>query len=214
MGPDTREPMKSLSLFLRTAVQQFSAIVHLTISALQVKRTAQLVSVLLLSFLSAALITHAVRTASTHQKKWSSHRTVLVVTSAIEKGDVITSRNTRRLDIPLAVTPNDALEKITSGDTARLALQPNTPVTASMVTSAKETVNIPNGWRIVALPDNMPSPPLQLSDAVDVVAGEAVIAAGVLVVSLQPLTVAVPADVAASVASVAQMGEASLISTR
>jgi len=41
-----------------------------------------------------------------------------------------------------------------------------------------------------------------------------VIAAGVLVVSLQPLTIAVPADVAASVASVAQLGEASLISAR
>jgi hypothetical protein len=60
----------------------------------------------------------------------------------------------------------------------------------------------------------MPSPPLQLRDSVDVVAGQAVIAAGVIVVSLQPLTIAVPAEVAAAVASVAQLGEASLISTR
>jgi hypothetical protein len=113
-----------------------------------------------------------------------------------------------------AITPDDALDTFVSGDTARVALQPNTPLTSALVSSAQDTVKVPDGWRIVALPADMPSPPLQLRDSVDVVAGQAVIAAGVLVVSLQPLTIAVPADVAASVASVAQLGEASLISAR
>jgi hypothetical protein len=206
--------MKSLSLFLRAASQQFSALVHSIITALQVKRTAQLVAVLGLSLFSAVLIAHAVRSASMHQKKWASQRTVLVVTSSIREGDEFTSQNTRRRDIPAAVTPDDAVERITPGDTARFALQPNTPLTTAMVSSAQESVAIPAGWRIVALPADMPSPPLQLRDSVDVVAGEAVIAAGVIVASLKPMTIAVPADVAASVASVTQMGEASLISTR
>ena len=206
--------MKSLSLFLRAASQQFSALVHGTITTLQVKRTAQLVAVLGLSLFCALLITHAVRSASMHQKKWASQRSVLVVTSSIGEGDEFTSQNTRLRDIPVAVTPDDAVERITPGDTARFALQPNTAVTAAMVLSARETVAIPSGWRIVALPADMPSPPLQLRDSVDVVAGEAVIAAGVIVASLEPLTIAVPAEVAASVASVAQLGEASLISTR
>jgi hypothetical protein len=206
--------MKSLSLFLRTAVQQFSALVHRTISVLQVKRTAQLVAVLGLSLVIALLMTHALRSTMLLQKKWASQRTVLVVTSSIKEGDKFTSSNTRRLDIPVAVTPDDAVERITPGDTARFALQPNTPLTTAMVSSAQETVAIPSGWRIVALPADMPSPPLQLRDSVDVVAGEAVIAAGVIVASLNPMTIAVPADVAASVASVTQMGEASLITTR
>jgi len=206
--------MKSLSLFLRAASQQFSALVHGTITTLQVKRTAQLVAVLGLSLFCSALTTHAVRSASMHQKKWASQRSVLVVTSSIGEGDEFTSQNTRLRDIPVAVTPDDAVERITPGDTARFALQPNTAVTAAMVLSARETVAIPSGWRIVALPADMPSPPLQLRDSVDVVAGEAVIAAGVIVASLEPLTIAVPAEVAASVASVAQLGEASLISTR
>jgi hypothetical protein len=206
--------MKSLSLFLRAASQQFSTLVHGTITALQVKRTAQLVAVLSLSLFCSALITHAVRSASMHQKKWASQRSVLVVTSPIGEGDEFTSQNTRLRDIPVAVTPDDAVERISAGDTARFALQPNTAVTAAMVLSAQETVAIPSGWRIVALPADMPSPPLQLRDSVDVVAGEAVIAAGVIVASLKPMTIAVPADVAASVASVTQMGEASLISTR
>lgn len=206
--------MKSLSLFFRTAAQQFSALVHRTISVLQVKRTAQLVAVLGLSLVIALLMTHALRSTMLLQKKWASQRTVLVVTSSIKEGDKFTSSNTRRLDIPVAVTPDDAVERITPGDTARFALQPNTPLTTAMVSSAQETVAIPSGWRIVALPADMPSPPLQLRDSVDVVAGEAVIAAGVIVASLNPMTIAVPADVAASVASVTQMGEASLITTR
>jgi hypothetical protein len=206
--------MKSLSLFLRAAAQQFSALLNRTISALQLKRTAQLVAVLILSFVIAILTTQSLRSASMHQKKWASMRTVLVVTSPIKEGDEFTSQNTRRRDIPIAVTPDDAVHRIALGDTARFALQPNTAVTTAMVSPAQETVPIPTGWRIVALPPDMPSPPLQLRDSVDVVAGQAVIAAGVIVVSLQPLTIAVPAEVAAAVASVAQLGEASLISTR
>jgi hypothetical protein len=206
--------MKSLSLFLRAASQQFSALVHSSIRALQVKRTAQLVAVLGLSLFCAVLITHAVRSASMHQKKWASLRTVLVVTSPIKEGDEFTSQNTGQRDIPAAVTPDDVVQTVTPGDTARFALQPKTAVTKAMVLSSQETVAIPSGWRIVALPADMPSPPLQLRDSVDVVAGEAVIAAGVIVASLKPMTIAVPADVAASVASVTQMGEASLISAR
>lgn len=206
--------MKSLSLFLRAAAQQFSTLMQRIVSALQVKRSAQLVAVVALSLITALLVTHALRSATMHQKRWASHRTILVVTSAMQEGDAFTAQNTRRLDLPLAITPNDALENFAAGDTARFALQPNTALTAAMVSSARETVTVPDGWRIVALPTDMPSPPLQLRDSVDVVAGQAVIAAGVIVVSLQPLTIAVPAQVAATVASVAQLGEASLISAR
>ena len=206
--------MKSLSLFLRAAGQQFSVLTQRLMSALHVKRSAQLVAVLALSLVTTALITHALRTASAQQKKWTSDRAVLVVTSPLAEGDEFTTQNTRRFNIPLAITPDDAIENFAAGDTARFALQPNTALTASMVSSAQETVAVPDGWRIVALPTDMPSPPLQLRDSVDVVAGQAVIAAGVIVVSLQPLTIAVPADLAASVASVAHLGEASLISAR
>jgi hypothetical protein len=206
--------MKSLSLFLRTAAQQFSVLTQRLMLALHIKRTAQLGAVLVLSLFVAVFITHSLRTASAQQKKWTSDRAVLVVTSPLDEGDELTAQNTRRFNIPLAITPDDALENFAVGDTARFSLQPNTALTASMVSSAQETVAVPDGWRIVALPTDMPSPPLQLRDSVDVVAGQAVIAAGVLVVSLQPLTIAVPADVAASVASVAQLGEASLISAR
>ena len=214
MTPDKRESMNSLTLFLRAATQQFSALIQRIISILQVKRTAQLGAVLALSLFIAVLITHALRIATAQQKKWTSDRGVLVVTLPLDEGDELTPQNTRRLYLPLAITPDDALENFDAGDTARFALQPNTPLTTAMVSSAQDTVTVPEGWRIVALPTDMPSPPLQLRDSVDVVAGQAIIASGVIVVSLQPLTIAVPAEVAASVASVAQLGEASLISAR
>ena len=113
--------MKSLSLFLRTAGQQFSVLTQRLMSALHVKRSAQLVAVLALSLVTTALITHALRTASAQQKKWTSDRTILVVTSPLDEGDELTAQNTRRFNIPLAITPDDAIENFSAGDTARFA---------------------------------------------------------------------------------------------
>lgn len=206
--------MKSLAPFLRAAAQQFSSLVNATISALQVKRRAQVVAVALLSLVVATILTSAVRSTRLHQQQWSSHRTVLVSTKPIAAGEKLTTLNTQRVDLPLAVLPIDAVASIQPGDTTRIALQPQTAVTEAMVVPANDTVQIPEGWRVVALPSDMPAPPLHLRDAVDVVAGDAVIAAGVIVASLSPLTIAVPADVAPSVASVVHMGEASLVATR
>lgn len=206
--------MKSLAPFLRAAAQQFSSLVNATISALQVKRRAQVVAVALLSLVVATILSSAVRSTHLHQRQWSSHRTVLVAAAPIASGEEFTAVNTQQVDLPLAVLPVDAVMSLQPGDTARIALQPHTAVTEAMVIPANDTVQIPEGWRVVALPTDMPAPPLHLRDAVDVVAGDAVIAAGVIVASLSPLTIAVPADVAPTVASVVHMGEASLVATR
>ena len=206
--------MKSLAPFLRAAASQFTSLVNITISALQVKRRAQLVAVVLFAFVIAIVLTSAVQSARSHQQRWASHRTILVASAHIAAGDEFTDENTKRIDLPLAVLPVDAVAKMQPGDTARIALQPQTAVTTSMVVPANDSVQIPEGWRIVALPNDLPAPPLHLRDAVDVVAGESVIAAGVVVASLSPLTIAVPAEVAPTVASVVHMGEASLVATR
>lgn len=206
--------MTSPSQFLRAAGQQFSSLVNRTISALQVKRRAQVVAVALVSLLVAALVSSAVLATRHAQHQWASHRRVVVVTASLAIGDELSSKNTRLVDVPLAVLPVNVVTEIHTGDTARIALQRNTAVTEAMITPAKESVHIPTGWRVIALPNDMPAPPLHLNDVVDVVGGEEIVAAGVIVASLQPLTIAVPADVAATVASVVHMGEASLVSTR
>jgi Flp pilus assembly protein CpaB len=214
MTPDKRETMKSLAPFLRAVASQFSSLVNITISALQVKRRAQLVAVVLFAFVIAIVLTSAVGSARSHRQQWASHRTVLVAVRPITTGEEFTIENTKQIDLPLAVLPADAISKMQLGDTARIDLQPQTAITAAMVVPANDSVQIPDGWRVVALPNDMPTPPLHLRDAVDVVAGESVIAAGVVVASLSPLTIAVPAEVAPAVASVVHMGEASLVATR
>ena len=206
--------MKSLAPFLRAAATQFTSLVNTTISALQVKRKAQVVAAVLMSLFITILVSRAVHSTRSQQQQWSSQRTVLVATIPIGVGEEFTEVNTELTDVPLAVSPTDALLAVRPGDTARIAVQPRTAITSAMAVPASETVRIPDGWRVVALPNDMPSPPLVLNDAVDVVAGESVIAAGVIVASLNPLTIAVPAEAAPSVASVVHMGEASLVATR
>ncbi len=205
--------MKSLALFLRAAGEQFSALVNSTISVLQVKRRAQVIAVALISLFVACVVTSSVRSTRNAQRQWTSHHLVLVATASIAEGDEFTADNTRNVDVPLAVLPADVMTEIHIGDTARIAVQPHTAITSAMVKPASESVHIPPGWRVIALPEDMPAPPLQLNALVDVVAGDAVVAAGVIVASLTPLTIAVPADVAAPVASVVHMGEASLVAT-
>jgi Flp pilus assembly protein CpaB len=206
--------MKSLAPFLRAAATQFTSLVNGTISALQVKRQVQVVAAVLMSLFITILVSRAVHSTRSQQEQWSSLRRVLVASNPIAAGEEITEVNTALVDVPLVVLPADALITFQPGDTARIALQPHTAITSAMAVPAKESVRIPDGWRIVALPSDMPSPPLVLNDAVDVVAGESVIAAGVIVASLNPLTIAVPAEAAPSVASVVHMGEASLVATR
>lgn len=206
--------MKSLAPFLRAAASQFSTLVNATISALQVKRKAQVVASVLMSLFITILVSRAVHSTRSQQQQWSSLRRVLVAINPIGVGEEFTDANTDLIDVPLAVSPTDALLAARPGDTARIALQPRTAITSAMVVPANESVRIPDGWRVVALPNDMPAPPLTLNDAVDVVAGESVIAAGVIVASLNPLTIAVPAETAPSVASVVHLGEASLVATR
>lgn len=206
--------MPSLATFLRAAATQFTSLINATISALQVKRRAQVIAVALLSLFIAFVMTRAVHIARSQQQLWLSHRTVLVAISTIAEGDEFTDANTDLINLPIAILPSNALTTLSLGDTARIALEPHTAITVAMIVPANESVHIPVGWRIVALPADMPTPPLALNESVDVVAGESVVAASVIVASLNPLTIAVPSDVAASVASVVHMGEASLVATR
>lgn len=214
MDPDERDTMTSPARFLRAAAAQFATLVNRTISALQVHRRSQLMAAILLSLIISIVVSHAVHTARSTQRKWTSHHTVLVTTAPIAEGEEFTNRNTQRIDLPFAVLPDNVLSEFTPGDTSRLSLQPHTAITSAMTVPAAHTVHIPDGWRVVALPDDMPAPPLQLNDSVDVVAGDSIVAAGVVVTSLDPMTIAVPAEVAASVASVVHMGEASLVASR
>ena len=67
--------------------------------------------------------------------------------------------------------------------------------------------NIPEGWRIIALPQDITTPHLLPGDAVDVVIGESVVATDCLVISLKPVSLALPATVIPAVTAASRVGE-------
>lgn len=76
---------------------------------------------------------------------------------------------------------------------------------------------LPNGWRIVAFPADVIIPDLAIGNIVDVVTAGAVIAADAVVMT--PATqergveIAVPADLAATVAAAINNGDTSLVAS-
>ena len=140
---------------------------------------------------------------------------MIVAAGPLGAGESVTSENTRVIALPAALAPVDSLSAPPVGATVRLAVQEGTPLTSSMLVVDASTPAVPYGWRVVAMPVDVAAPAIVPGDMVDVVAMDAVVAAGALVISagddtIGP-TIAVPQDVAASVATSAGTGEASLV---
>lgn len=206
--------MTPLRTFLRTANAQFISLVNATIRALQRERRAQFFALVGSCLLVACIITYALQSARHHQRRWASNSFVLVASSAIAANETLTNNNTRRVELPLAVVADDALRTIPSGARLRIAMRAATPITASMVTIDGARIDIPDGWRGVALPADLIAPHVVSGDRVDVIAADQVIAPNALVIEVSPsqgITIAVPAESAAIVATAARTGDASIV---
>lgn len=206
--------MTPLRTFLRTANAQFISLVNATIRTLQRERRAQFFALVGSCLLVACIITYALQSARHHQRRWASNSFVLVASSAIAANETLTNNNTRRVELPLAVVADDALRTIPSGARLRIAMRAATPITASMVTIDGARIDIPDGWRGVALPADLIAPHVVSGDRVDVIAADQVIAPNALVIEVSPsqgITIAVPAESAAIVATAARTGDASIV---
>ena len=206
--------MISLRTFLRTANSQFVSLTNATIRALQRERRAQLFALIAASFVVAAVITSAVQSARHHQHQWSSNTFVLVAASPIAANELVTAANTQRVELPLAVVATDALRTIPAGARLRISLGASTPITASMIAVDGSRIDIPDGWRGVALPADLIAPQVASGDRVDVIAADQVIAPNALVIEVsqeQGITIAVPAESAAVVATATRTGEAGIV---
>lgn len=206
--------MTSLRTFLRAANSQFVSLSNATIRALQRERRAQLFALIGASLLVACIITYALQSARHHQHQWSSNTFILVTTSPIAANESITPANTRRVELPLAVVAADALRTIPTGARLRIALGASTPITMSMIAVDGSRIDIPDGWRGVALPADLIAPQVASGDRVDVIAADQVIAPNALVIEVsteQGITIAVPAESAAVVATATRTGEAGIV---
>ena len=206
--------MKSLTFFLRTALAQFSSLLNVLIRALQVQRRAQLIAILAMSILIGFLVARTVHSTRATQHQWTSQVSILVTSRNVAAGESLTDANTHRVALPLAIQPPDALRKIPTDARVRIALTSRTALSTSMIISDNARIQIPYGWRGVAMPTDLVAPTVIAGDHVDVVTADTVIAAGALVIEVSPtngITIAVPAESAAVVATASRNGDASLV---
>ena len=206
--------MKSLTFFLRTAIAQFTTLLNVLIRALQVQRRAQFIAVLVVSIVIGFFVARTVHSTRASQHQWASQTSVLVTTHNVAAGELLTNANTHRVALPLAIQPHDALTEIPTNARMRLALSSRTALTASMIIRNNARIQIPSGWRGVAMPTDLVAPTVIAGDHVDVVTADTVIAAGALVIEVSPtngITIAVPAESAAVVATASRNGDASLV---
>jgi Flp pilus assembly protein CpaB len=206
--------MKSLNVFLRAAIAQFTTLLNALIRALQIQRRAQLIAVLIVSVVIGFLVARSVHATRATQHQWASQVSILVTSNNVAAGEELTNANTHHVALPLAIQPHDALTEIPTNARMRIALSSNTALSTSMVLRDNARFQIPSGWRGVAMPTDLVAPTVIAGDHVDVVTADTVIAAGALVIEVSPtngITIAVPAESAAVVATASRNGEASLV---
>lgn len=141
---------------------------------------------------------------------------VLVASHNIEPGDAITSQLfITRTFVRSAVAPT-ALHAVQIGLVAQQRISVGELLTSTNIgTSTSTQIQLPVGFRSVAIVPPAALPPMHVGDHVDIIANGVVLAADALVLSLIENTsgviVAVPAEVAAVVASAAAIGDATLV---
>lgn len=184
------------------------------IPSLLVTRRIQSIVVVAVCAVPTVLVAITMRSLERTRDQWGQSTPVLVVTGTVAANEMITEHNSALVSLPAAIVPADALTERPLEARSRVALTPRSVVTPALLAAPADATAIPAGWRIVALPASLPMPPVEVGDVVDVVGGNSVLAASALMASMEPLTIAVPADLAPTVAAAARMGEISLVATR
>ena len=150
---------------------------------------------------------------------------VLIATSSIKPGDIITSQLFSLRALPRSAVTPTALHDMQTGLVAQQSISIGellTTTNTGMTASAQ--LQLPIGFRSVAIVPPAALPPMQVGDHVDIIANGVVLAADALVLSLMENTpgtvtgvivigviVAVPAELSAAVASAAAIGDATMV---
>ena len=141
---------------------------------------------------------------------------VLISSSNIEPGDIITSQLFSLRTLPRSAVSPTALHDLQTGLVAQQSISIGELLTTTNTgTSTTKQLQLPAGFRSVAIVPPAALPPMQVGDHVDIIANGVVLAADALVLGLIEDTigviVAVQADLSAVVASAAAIGDATLV---
>ena len=141
---------------------------------------------------------------------------VLIASSNIEPGDIITTQLFILRTLPRSAVTPTALHNLQTGLVAQQSISIGELLTTTNTgTSTSKQLQLPVGFRSVAIVPPAALPPMQVGDHVDIIANGIVLAADALVLGLIEDTigviVAVPAELSAAVASAAAIGDATLV---
>jgi Flp pilus assembly protein CpaB len=150
---------------------------------------------------------------------------VLIASSNIEPGDMITTQLFSLRSLPRSAVAPTALHDVQIGLVAQQPISIGEFLTTTNTgTSTSKQLQLPVGFRSVAIVPPAALPPMQVGDHVDIIANGVVLAADALVLSLMENTtgevtgvivtgviVAVQAELSAAVASAAAIGDATLV---
>lgn len=145
---------------------------------------------------------------------------VLIATSIIKPGDIITTQLFNLRTFPRSAVAPTALHDLQTGLVAQQSISIGELLTTTNTgTSTSKQLQLPVGFRSVAIVPPAALPPMQVGDHVDIIANGIVLAADALVLSLMENTnsevvgviVAVPAELSAAVASATAIGDATLV---
>lgn len=180
---------------------------HRCARALERERRAQVTAVVVVSLVCALVITSSVASARRDRLAWSRHVGVTALTADVAAGDPVTAANTERIALPQALVAVDAVHTLPAGHRARVAMRARTPLSMSLLVPSPDAVTVPAGWRVIAMPGDLVMPAVTPGDRVDLVVGTNVVSSGALVVSTDPASIAVPANMVAPIAAAARLAE-------
>ena len=145
---------------------------------------------------------------------------VLVASHNIGPGDLITPQLFNLHTLPRSAVAPTALHDLQFGLVAQQSISIGELLTTTNAgTSTSKQLQLPVGFRSVAIVPPAALPPIQVGDHVDIIANGIVLAADALVLSLMENTtgvitgviVAVQAELSAAVASATAIGDATLV---
>lgn len=207
-------PTRSVHRFLAAAASQARLVGSRLKDRLEHERSNQLWVLVVVVTVIGAGAARAVVGVHSLQRRWTTEMAVIVVSERVDAGQPITATNTSSVRLPTQIIPVGAIRSLPPGSRAAITLEPRTPLTSSMIRAERSRIAVPVGWRGIALPADLIAPSVAVGDRVDIVAGGSIVAAGAVVIGVGsdlPITVAVPSDIAATVATAARLGEATLI---
>ena len=163
-----------------------------------------------LAIVTGTIIVQHGRGVDRARAAWGITSEVWVADGPLEPGELLIARGT---DVPQAMVPVDALDAAPPvGALAAQHVSAGEIVTVVDVAGGPDDL-IPTGWRSVAVAVDERSLMVAVGDGVDVAADGVLLASGGRVVAVGPssVVVAVPADVAATVAASGLDGRAVLL---